>query len=213
MQKLITINLNSRLFQLDERGYDALRAYLAHAEAQLGANPDRVEIVRDLEQSIADKFLKIGEPARAIVTAADVDDVLREIGPVDAGVAGMGSVPASGAPGIAPPASAPRRLYRIREGAMITGLCNGIAQHFNIDPTFVRVAFVVAAIVEIASFDRPPAGVAGLYAILALIVPDATPATQGAPGMPGSLIDKVRFKIQRVRTAVFGGVGHNARSG
>jgi len=65
--------------------------------------------------------------------------------------------------------------------------------------------------VEIAAFDRPPAGVAGLYAILVFIVPYATPAPEGAPGTPGSFMDKVRFKIERVRTALFGGGRHNAQ--
>ncbi len=41
MQKVITINLNGNAYQLDETGYDALRAYLDHADAQLGANPDK----------------------------------------------------------------------------------------------------------------------------------------------------------------------------
>jgi hypothetical protein len=29
--------------------------------------------------------------------------------------------------------------------------------------------------------------------------------------MPGSFMDKVRLKIERVRTALFGGVRHNAQ--
>ena len=32
MQKVISINLNGNAYQLDESGYDALRAYLARAE-------------------------------------------------------------------------------------------------------------------------------------------------------------------------------------
>ena len=123
--------------------------------------------------------MKPGEPPRAIVTVADVDDVLREIGPVDAGAPGWGSALPSGAPRSG---SAPRRLYRVHEGAMIAGLCNGIAAHFNTDPTLVRIAFVTAGIVEIAAFDRPPAGVAGLYAILVFIVPYAASAPEGAEG-------------------------------
>jgi phage shock protein PspC (stress-responsive transcriptional regulator) len=144
------------------------------------------------------------------VTAADVDDVLREVGPVDGGASNWGSPSPAGTPGIA---SAPRRLFRVRDGAMIAGLCNGIAAHFNIDPTLVRVAFVLAAIVEIAAFDRPPAGVVGLYAILVFIVPDATPVPDGTQGMPGSFVDRVRLRVERVRTALFGGAHHNARSG
>ena len=33
MQKVITINLNGNAFQLDEDGYEALRAYLGDAKA------------------------------------------------------------------------------------------------------------------------------------------------------------------------------------
>ena len=64
MQKVITINLNGNAFQLDEHGYDALRVYLEHAEAQLGGNPDASEIIRDLEQSVSHRDGHV-KPARA----------------------------------------------------------------------------------------------------------------------------------------------------
>jgi len=37
MHKVIVINLNGNAYQLDEIGYDAVRAYLDRAEAQLTA--------------------------------------------------------------------------------------------------------------------------------------------------------------------------------
>ena len=55
MQKVISINLNGNAYQIDESGYAALVAYLEVAEQQLKDNPDRAEIVADLEQAIADK--------------------------------------------------------------------------------------------------------------------------------------------------------------
>jgi len=45
MQKVITINLNGRAYQLEEAAYDALRAYLNLAEVRLSDNPDRAEIL------------------------------------------------------------------------------------------------------------------------------------------------------------------------
>lgn len=36
-----------------------------------------------------------------------------------------------------------KRLYRIEEGKMICGVCSGIAEYFNIDPTIVRLGFVL----------------------------------------------------------------------
>ena len=87
MQKVITINLNGNAYQLDEAGYEALRAYLAEAEAQLGGNPDALEIIRDLEQSIAEKCQRHLGPGKSVVTTAEIEQMLREIGPVDSGAA------------------------------------------------------------------------------------------------------------------------------
>src|SRR3954467_14922385 len=38
------------------------------------------------------------------------------------------------------------RLERPREGRMIAGVSAGIARHLNIDPTLVRLAFIVMAV-------------------------------------------------------------------
>lgn len=39
---------------------------------------------------------------------------------------------------------AQKRLYRSRDNRMIAGVCGGIAHYFNLDPTVVRLIFVVA---------------------------------------------------------------------
>jgi phage shock protein C len=36
-----------------------------------------------------------------------------------------------------------KRLYRLRENAMIAGICAGLAEYFNIDPSLVRLATVI----------------------------------------------------------------------
>jgi phage shock protein PspC (stress-responsive transcriptional regulator) len=166
MQKVITINLNGNAYQLDERGYDALLAYLEQAERALAGNPDRAEIIADLEQAIADKCILTLGARRTVVDAAEVERILKEMGPVegpstssaDAGAA-TGAAAADGASAGAgggsgdsgqrgrPESSAPRRLYLIREGAMIAGVCNGLAAYIGMDPTIVRILFVIFAVV------------------------------------------------------------------
>lgn len=37
----------------------------------------------------------------------------------------------------------PKKLYRSRTNRMIAGVCGGLAEHFNIDPTWVRLIFVL----------------------------------------------------------------------
>ncbi len=39
-----------------------------------------------------------------------------------------------------------RRLYRVEEGHKILGVCGGIAEYFNIDPTVVRLIWGILAL-------------------------------------------------------------------
>lgn len=57
-----------------------------------------------------------------------------------------------------------KRLYRSRTDRNIAGVCGGVADYFAIDPTIVRIIWVILTI----------AGGPGLilYIILALIVPE-----------------------------------------
>ena len=36
-----------------------------------------------------------------------------------------------------------KRLYKSNENKMLDGVCGGIAEYFNVDPTLVRLAWVV----------------------------------------------------------------------
>lgn len=58
-----------------------------------------------------------------------------------------------------------KKLYRSRDEKMITGLAAGIAKYFGIDPTLVRIAFVLG---EFATIGLLFIG----YLIIALIVPN-----------------------------------------
>jgi len=205
MQKVITINLNGNAFQLDEGGYEALRVYLAEASARLGGNPDASEILRDLEQSIAEKCQRHLGPGKTVVTTAEVEQMLREIGPVDS-CAGTSHVP--------PPPSAtpqPKRLYQIREGAIVSGVANGLAAYFNIDPTIVRVAWLMAALLEVTRADRPPMFTIGLYVLLMFVVPYAKTSEEraAAQGAAQSLPYKLQHAVERVK-ATFTGLHHRA---
>lgn len=36
-----------------------------------------------------------------------------------------------------------KRLYKIEEGKKLCGVCGGIGEYFNIDPTLIRVIWVI----------------------------------------------------------------------
>lgn len=56
-----------------------------------------------------------------------------------------------------------KRLYRVEEGKMICGVCGGIGEYFDLDPTLIRLGFVLLCC----------AGGGGLvaYIIAAIIIP------------------------------------------
>lgn len=67
-----------------------------------------------------------------------------------------------------------RRLYRSRSGRMVAGVCGGLGGYFDVDPTLVRVLFVVLAL----------AGGPGLiaYLLLLILVPiEPLPASSTTP--------------------------------
>lgn len=194
MQKVIIIDLNGRACQLNERAYEALRAYLDGAEAQLAANPDKAEIISDLEQAIAekcDRFLGVG---KNVVTSEEIAQVIEEMGPVHDSGAQEGAAPHASDAGAKeaprPDSAAPRRLYRIREGSMIAGVCTGLAAFFNIDVTVLRLILVLLAVVT-------SGGLILVYVIAMFVIPAASTSEEraAAHGMPFNaqeLIDRVK---------------------
>ena len=196
MNKVITINLNGNALQLEEGGYDALRLYLDGAARRLEGNPDREEIMADIEQAIADKCRVVLGPHKTVVGTREIGQIIDEMGPVEdapadtqeqppgATVPGAAAAPGgqtrSGATGSEsraqppppPPPSPVRRLYRIRDDAKIGGVCNGIAAYAGIDPTIVRLIFVLLALAW---------GIGILaYIVLLFILPEAETTAEKA---------------------------------
>jgi phage shock protein C len=59
--------------------------------------------------------------------------------------------------------SEPKRLYRIPGEGKIGGVCAGLAEYFSVDPTIVRLIFVLLLLTGSAGF--------WIYVIMWLIVP------------------------------------------
>ena len=51
-----------------------------------------------------------------------------------------------------------KRLYRSRADRMLLGVCSGIAEYFNIDPTIVRIIWAIASIFAFAGIVAYIAG-------------------------------------------------------
>lgn len=50
------------------------------------------------------------------------------------------------------PMNKPKRLFRSRKDRKIAGVCGGLADYFNVDPTWVRLAFILLCLVGLGTF-------------------------------------------------------------
>ncbi|MBO5461011.1 MAG: PspC domain-containing protein [Ruminococcus sp.] len=57
----------------------------------------------------------------------------------------------------------PKRLYRSRTQRMLCGVCGGIAEYFNIDPTLIRLVWALVGLTG--------SGIIA-YFVAAVIIPD-----------------------------------------
>ena len=39
-----------------------------------------------------------------------------------------------------------KKLYRVEQGKMLAGVCGGLAEYFNIDPSLVRILWVLITV-------------------------------------------------------------------
>ena len=161
MQKTIVINLSGHpeAYRFTEDAYDRLKDYLDRAATRLQDDGDRAEVLGDLERSVGDKLAAVVGSDDRLVSVADIDGVLEEIGAVDTGQEPAGDEPDR------PPRR--RRLQRIREGQWIAGVCNGLAEYAELRVDWVRTLFIFATLLTAGGF-------ALVYIALAFLLPVAS---------------------------------------
>lgn len=140
MKAAISVELDGTMFALEEGAFLALRSYLDRARARLGTHPDRDDVLAGLERSIAARLARRSVATDAAVDEAQMQAALKEVGRVDGpSLDGDGRAASQ-------PHSGPRRLYRLREGRQIAGVCAGLAAYAQIDVGIIRLIFIVCAL-------------------------------------------------------------------
>ena len=80
-----------------------------------------------------------------------------------------------------------KRLFRPREGRILFGVCQGLAQYFDIDPALVRLVMIILAIWGGIGFI--------LYIIGIFVIPDEE-TQPGEKKKEPEMNDKVKEKVQ-----------------
>ena len=150
MDQIKKCSLAGISFTLEADAYAALEGYIQSLQEAYKNTPDGEEIVADIEARIAELILS-AVPADAIVTKPLILNIIKQLGSaeeIDSEQPDHEPEPRqaettdqSGNPRI------PRRLYRDVQRHKLGGVCAGIANYFDIDPTLVRLAAIAPILI------------------------------------------------------------------
>lgn len=199
MQRIsVTVSLNRSTLQFDEAAFERLERYLAEAASLLEGDPDPQEILSDLEQAVVDQCTRRLPADRTIVTLAELVPALDEIGSIQVPPGAAGST--AGASGGAGTESRSRDpgpgMQQVSEGAMISGVCRGLARYFRLDVTLLRVFAVLLLLLS-------GGGMILVYLALMLLLPFAPLAPGAAPirWLPAKSREFVEFLRAKLHVA------------
>ena len=145
MKQTVNVNIGSMAFILDEDAYRVLGSYFDDIRRRLPEGD--AETMGDIEVRVAEIFSeKVASPMRVVTL-----DTVR------ATMAQMGSLADFGEPRGAEPSQqtdkadagdtsaqpAPRKLYRSRTDRSIAGICGGLGDYFDADPTLIRLLMLL----------------------------------------------------------------------
>ena len=186
MKRVITASLNRNPFQFEDDAFARLESWLAEASARLQGDPDRAEILADLEQAIADQCTQRLRPHQTVITLEELQPALEQVGRVETPDATTAPPPGDADAAASASSTAARGappLQQISQGAWISGVCLGLARYAGLDPTLVRVLALLLLFLT-------GGGMILVYAVLMLVVPFA-PLDPALPA-PGALATKCR---------------------
>ncbi|MBK7567073.1 MAG: PspC domain-containing protein [Bacteroidetes bacterium] len=163
MNKLLYVNIGGLVFQIDETAYKKLDTYLNSIRKKYTSTPDGDEIIKDIEDRIAELFTeKVGE--RGAITDNYVDEIITIMGKPEDYEEEI-PTPHYNNSNTQEKKSGGSKFYRDKEHNVLGGVCSGFAAKFNVDSLWIRLAFLIA-------FFFAGTGLL-LYIILWIIIPEA----------------------------------------
>ncbi len=146
MKKVINATLGGHVYLFEEDAYTTLSTYLEEVTKTLNNNPDKQEIIMDIETAISE-HIKTTMRYQHAVTIQEITVVITRMGNPEAYTAE--TMQTQEQLQQEPPLSEEKpnkKLYRDPEDKVIAGVSSGLSVYLGIDTTIIRVAFVVATL-------------------------------------------------------------------
>jgi len=165
MNKTIIININGIVFHIEEDAYEVLKGYMTDVKRHFMNSADSLEITTDIENRIAEMFNELlARENKQVIVEQDVKEVITQMGTVeDFEKSEQDTEPSF--TNTYYNTGATRRLFRDPDNRLVAGVCSGIANYFDINAVWIRLAFALIFL----------AGGAGIiiYIILWIVIPKA----------------------------------------
>ena len=166
MNKTIIININGIVFHIEEDAYEILKNYMTDVKRHFLNSDDSLEITTDIENRVAEMFSELlATENKQVIVEQDVNTVINQMGRVEDFDAIYEDNSSTTIDADVYNNTGGRRLFRDPDDHLISGVCAGIADYFNIQPIWIRLAFAL-------SFFFFGSGLL-LYIILWIVIPQA----------------------------------------
>lgn len=200
MKKTLQIHIGGRHFHMDEDAYNRLNHYLESLKAHFAAEGESgKEIVDDIEQRVAELLENKITSNKQAITLEDVQEIIGILGKVEDFV--YSGEPAEEDAYSHYERKDNRRFYRDDDDNYLGGVASGLGAYFNIDPLWIRLAFV-------GLFFLKGLGLV-IYIILWIVVPKARTTAeklqmQGKPVNLSTIKESVNAEYDKVKTSFNG---------
>lgn len=168
MKKTLTVNISGIVFHIDDDAYVKLDRYLNTIRKHFVSEEGCDEIIAGIESRIAEMFQEKVTSSKQVVSLDDVREVIGQLGEPEqiCGNDDNGGKKSADQPEEPRYESyrASKRLYRDPDDKYIGGVCGGLGAYFQVDPTWMRLLFLVAIFAGFGIL---------LYIILWIVIPRA----------------------------------------
>jgi phage shock protein PspC (stress-responsive transcriptional regulator) len=145
MKKTLSINIGSKVFNIDNDAYELLKKYLDSIKSYFEKIETEEDILMDIETRISEKFSSIKNFSESL-NLKDVKNIINEMGSVDdfKEIYEEYSKKEESEFNESTNKNENRKIYRNLDDKVIAGVASGIANYFNIDPVISRLLFLAS---------------------------------------------------------------------
>ena len=145
MKKTLIVNLNGRVFTIDEDAYRLLENYLSNLRIHFRKEEGATEIIADFEARIEELFNEKIRLGHQVITFEHVEEVIARVGrPAD--FADQEDKEEKQMP-VVEQVKGKKKFYRNMDDKLLGGVCSGIAAYFDWSVVAIRFLLIISPVV------------------------------------------------------------------